>query len=134
MPPSDADVRETIEHKNAVLTASVNAGKLDRLLRDYYSSEPIIAYSGRDLMKGRDAVRQAWREMAGKGTLTFETEKLERSCDLVTEMGRWKFMVEPKHGDFRQEEGRYFVVWHRAGDDWRVVMQSLVPNGFQAVE
>jgi ketosteroid isomerase-like protein len=125
---------QAIDARNRQFEANTRARDLERLLREYYADGAVVAFGGPQQPRGMEAAREVWRGMLEKGSIRLDTERLEVSCDLASEMGRWTLAVEPEPHDFRDEHGEYFVTWKRIGGEWKVVMQLFNPEGFHEAE
>jgi ketosteroid isomerase-like protein len=125
-----------IEGANGNFEASARARDLEKLIRSYYSKQPIISFGGRTPTRGLEGARAAWKELLDKGTISLETRQLETACDLASELGEWSLIVQPDEGDKRSERGVYQVTWRRTDGQWKVVMQTLVvgKGGFGEVQ
>jgi ketosteroid isomerase-like protein len=122
-----------IHERTEEMVETANRGDVTALIREFYAREPIIAFGG-SIRKGHEASAQAWKEMLNNGTIEIETDRLETSCDLASEMGEWTLRVKADEGDYRQEKGRYFATWKKENGRWKVVMQTFTPEGFHEAE
>lgn len=123
-----------IREKNEQLEASVRRRDLDRLVRDYYANGSVAVFGGKERVRGLAAAKEAWKELLAKGDIDFVTDRVESSCDLASEMGRWTIHVTPEVHDIREESGTYYVTWRRVDGDWKVVMQFFSGEGFHEAE
>ena len=69
-------------------------------------------------VRGREAVASVFKFTAVRGhTLEFRTEELEVHGATAIELGAY---VRRQAGGAAVDQGRYFVVWKRAGGEWRI--------------
>jgi ketosteroid isomerase-like protein len=129
-----SDASTAIREANDRLAADSRTHDVELLVRNFYAREPIVAYGSGRLARGYEAAKAAWQDMLGSGTITLETERIESSCDMVSEVGRWRLRVEASEGDYRQEMGVYHVTWKRIEGRWKAVMHTFLPGGFEDTE
>ena len=122
-----------VEAANRRFEENARKGDIERLIRDYYSDGSVVAFGGPEV-HGVEAAKEAWEEMLEKGHVTLRTEKLETSPGMVAEMGRWTLHVAAEEHDFREESGRYFVVWRPVNGKWKAVLQFFDPEGFREAD
>jgi Ketosteroid isomerase homolog len=132
--PVPSDPATAIRAANERLATNVRAHDVERLVRDFYSDGSVVAFGGPQAVRGLTAAKEAWTKILEKGSVRLETEAIESSCDMVTEMGRWTLGVEPEQHDFREERGRYFVAWKRTNGEWKAVIHFFSPEGFHEAE
>lgn len=93
----------------------------------YYTDDAIFFVNNGARVKGKDAIKMAWKPMLdapGPG-LTFETTYVEvaRSGDLAYEYGTYDLKTEPKKGKVTDEKGKYVVVWKKQADgSWKAAI------------
>ena len=69
-------------------------------------------------VRGREAIASVFKFTAVRGhTLEFRTEELEVHGATAIELGAY---VRRQAGGAAVDQGRYFVVWKRAGGEWRI--------------
>src|SRR6202008_1005155 len=92
----------------------------------YYGDEAIFFVNNGAMVKGKDAIKMAWKPMLetpGPG-LTFDTTYVEvaRSGDLTYEYGIYDVKTEAKKGKVANEKGKYVVVWKKQADgSWKAI-------------
>jgi ketosteroid isomerase-like protein len=123
--------RERAERSIKLIATKANAGDIETVLRDYYAQNAIIAYGGKPAVKTRAEAEQLWKDLLAHGQIEFDTQRVERSQGLIAQMGWWRLRINPSQGDFRSEQGEYLVVWKQIDGQWRVVMHTFAPEGFQ---
>ena len=128
-PAPPPDTRKADEA--AIRTASSDWSKasqskdLDKAT-SYYADEAVYFTNNGARVKGKDAIKMAWKPMLetpGPG-LTFETTYVEvaRSGDLAYEYGTYDLKTEAKKGKVADEKGKYVVVWKKQADgSWKAV-------------
>jgi len=127
--PAPPDTRKADEA--AIRAASADWSKasqakdLDKAT-SYYADEAVFFVNNGARVKGKDAIKMAWKPMLetpGPG-LTFETTYVEvaRSSDLAYEYGTYDLKTEAKKGKVADEKGKYVVVWKKQADgSWKAV-------------
>jgi ketosteroid isomerase-like protein len=129
-PPADAAIRAA----NEQLEQNARRHDLERLVRDYYENGSVAVFGGKEHVRGLEAAKEAWKALLAKGDVEFVTDRVESSCDLATEMGRWTLRVKAEEHDVREEHGSYYVAWRRTNGQWKAVMQFFSPEGFHEAE
>jgi ketosteroid isomerase-like protein len=127
-------IRSQIEHAHETLEADARAHDVEKLVKDFYAAQTIVAFGGPRVVRNVDDAKAFWKDLLEHGTIAFHTEQLETSCDLVSELGRWTLRVEAEEGDFREERGVYYVTWKRVDGQWKAAIHAFMPGGFGDVD
>jgi len=123
-----------IRRANDALEANARARDLEKLVREFYSEEPVVAFGGPRVVKGVAEAKAFWKELLEHGTITLASERIETGCDMASELGKWTLRVEAEEGDFREEVGVYYVTWKRIDGRWKAVIHAFFPGGFRDVD
>jgi uncharacterized protein (TIGR02246 family) len=126
-PPPDTRKADeaAIRAASADWSKASQAKDLDKAT-SYYADEAVFFVNNGARVKGKDAIKMAWKPMLetpGPG-LTFETTYVEvaRSSDLAYEYGTYDLKTEAKKGKVADEKGKYVVVWKKQADgSWKAV-------------
>jgi ketosteroid isomerase-like protein len=117
--PALAQDKATIERLNARFTAAFNSGDFASAAASY-SEDAYVPPPGAGIVKGRAAIQSFWSK-AGEtlGDLkltTLEVSPLGNAAarEIGTPSAKTK---APQPQDIG---GKYVVIWHRAGDDWKI--------------
>lgn len=129
-PAADAAIRGANER----FEENARHRDLERLVRDYYGSGSVAVFGGKERVSGLAAAKKKWQELLEKGEVELVTDRVESSCDLASEMGRWTLRVTPEEHDTREEHGNYYVTWRKVNGQWKAVMQFFSPEGFHEAE
>lgn len=132
--PQPTAVAAEIRRANDALEANARAHDLDKLVREFYSEQPIVAFGGPRLVNGVAEAKAFWKELLEHGTITLASERIEASGDLASEVGKWTLRVEAEEGDSREEVGVYYVTWRRIDGRWKAVIHAFFPGGFREVD
>jgi ketosteroid isomerase-like protein len=115
----NSTIRAEIEAAEEKWVAAFNNHDGDALadlyLIDAQSFQPDVG-----ILKGQDAIRKRFKEMAkqeGDMTQTVKTLDVFSQGDLVTETGTWRVTTED---DSMTEDGTYWMVWQKKDGDWKV--------------
>jgi uncharacterized protein (TIGR02246 family) len=131
-PPQDPnEIKATIDRANAECIAALERGDARAYARHF--AEDSISLPGRGpMVVGRPAIEEAMSEAFSK--VQFEDAEwrtLETRFQGKTayETGAYKFVVKPfGKGRAQEEAGRYFVVWKRVGDEWKIAVDAAQPG------
>jgi uncharacterized protein (TIGR02246 family) len=124
-PPDTRKADEAAIRTSSDWSKASQAKDLDKAT-SYYADEAIFFVNDGARVKGKDAIKMAWKPMLetpGPG-LTFETTYVEvaRSGDLAYEYGTDDLKTEAKKGKVADEKGKYVVVWKKQADgSWKAV-------------
>jgi uncharacterized protein (TIGR02246 family) len=123
--PTQAADEAAIRAASADWSKASQSKDLDKAT-SYYADEAVYFTNNGARVKGKDAIKMAWKPMLetpGPG-LTFETTYVEvaRSGDLAYEYGTYDLKTEAKKGKVADEKGKYVVVWKKQADgSWKAV-------------
>lgn len=130
-PQNPDEVKATIDRANAECLAALERGDARAYAKHF--AEDSISLPGRGpMVVGRLAIEEAMSEAFNR--VQFEQAEW-RTLDTrfqgktAYETGAYKFVVKP-YGKGRQQEetGRYFVVWKRVGDEWKIAVDAAQPG------
>jgi len=128
-PPEDAEL--AIERANRACAAALESGDAHAYALQY--AEDGVSLPGHaPAVRGRAAIEEKMLETLREHEFTgAEWRTLETRVNGKTafETGAYKFHVRPygaKHG--QEQSGRYFIVWKRAGDGWKIVVDAAQPG------
>ncbi|MGA8222354.1 MAG: SgcJ/EcaC family oxidoreductase [Candidatus Acidiferrales bacterium] len=126
-PPPDTRKADeaAIRAASAEWSKAAQAKDLDKSV-SYYADDAIYCVDKGALVKGKDNIRLAWKDIVGPNapTLTFATTFVEvaRSGDIAYEYGTYDLVTEVKKGKSTDEKGKYVTVWKKQPDgSWKVV-------------
>jgi len=116
--PEEARIRELVKKWNE----AVAVRDLDGAVRDYADDASFLAPNA-PIASGKVAIRTAWKDLLlSPGlSLTFGplSVKVAHDADIAYEIGTYKMGVDAAGGRV-EDQGKYVVVWTRAGADWKV--------------
>ncbi len=132
--PDDADpkeVREAIDRANAECLAALEAGDANAYAEHF--ADDSISLPGRvPMVRGRVAIEQAMKEAFGKlrfSDAAWETIETRYNGKTAYETGAYRFVVRPSgRGSAQKMAGRYFVVWKKIGDEWKIAVDAAQPG------
>ena len=132
--PEHADpteVRTAINRANAECLAALEAGDAHGYAQHF--ADDSISLPGRGpMVRGRVAIEEAMEEAFTKVRFSeAEWETLETRFNGKTayETGAYKFVVRPAgRGPAQKMTGRYFVVWKKVGDEWKIAVDAAQPG------
>jgi uncharacterized protein (TIGR02246 family) len=116
-----AELRSAIESLTAEWETAFNAGDA-AAVAEVYAEDATLMPDGRDIVTGRDAIRQFWSGAmaeAPEGVVAdLETLEVRGAGNLAYEIGRYT----DRAGDEVVERGKYLVVWKQQADGtWKIV-------------
>lgn len=132
--PSETDVkaiRRSIDRANAACVAALEAGDAHSYAQHF--ADDGVSLPGRGpVVRGKAAIQEAMEEAFRKVRFSeAEWETLETRFNGKTayETGAYKFVVRPTgRGPAQKMSGRYFVVWKKIGDEWKVMVDAAQPG------
>ncbi|HXZ11657.1 MAG TPA: SgcJ/EcaC family oxidoreductase [Candidatus Sulfotelmatobacter sp.] len=93
----------------------------------YYADDAVFLVDKGALVKGKDAIRLAWKDALAPEapTLTFATTYVEvaRSGDIGYEYGTYDLTTPSKKGPPKVDKGKYATVWKKQADgNWKAIV------------
>ena len=124
-------VLEAIGRANAECLAALQAG--DAYAYAQHFTDDSISLPGRGpMVRGRAAIEEAMEQAFGKVRFTdAEWQTLETRFNGKTayEAGAYRFVMRPSgRGRAQKQAGRYFVVWKKVGDEWKIAVDAAQPG------
>ena len=85
-----------------------------------YTDDAVVLPSGSPMVRGRDAIQSFWKkgseQLEGMRLTTIEVQSLGN--DAAREIGT--FILKTKGQSPQELEGKYVVIWRKAGTDWKL--------------
>jgi uncharacterized protein (TIGR02246 family) len=84
-----------------------------------YAEEAAVLPPNAEIVRGRQAIQQAWQGAIDAGLTDgrIETLEVESAGDLAYEVGRLTLYAGENHV---ADEGKYIVIWKREAGQWKV--------------
>lgn len=121
-----APVEEAIRAANTRLTGHFKKGDFDALASDYYAEDAVVLFWFGETLRGRKPIADQWRRNFEGIFMEFSTEKIQQSCDLAWERGRWQSTYFDHQGSTAKgQSGSYLVTWRWNGREWKAAAQAL---------
>jgi len=127
-PPPDTRKADeaAIRAASAEWSTASQAKDLDKAV-SYYADDAVFLVDKGALVKGKDSIRLAWKDLIGPTapTLTFATTFVEvaRSGDIAYEYGTYELTTTDKKGKPSVEKGKYATVWKKQpGGAWKAAV------------
>lgn len=101
------------------LAAALNAGDAAAAAA-IYAEDATLMPPDSPAMKGRAAIEQFWKAAHGavENVRLTTSEARPLGADTVAEIGQWAVTVK---GDKPHDAaGKYLILWHKSGTDWRI--------------
>jgi uncharacterized protein (TIGR02246 family) len=133
-PRSDGQVgaiREAINQANAACVAALEAGDAHAYVQAF--AEDSVSLPGHGpIVRGRTAIEDAMAAAFRKvrfSEAAWETIETRYNGKTAYETGSYRFMVRPKgRGPTQKTSGRYFVVWKKIGEEWKIMVDAAQPG------
>lgn len=114
-----------IQQADLDFCAATKAKGLDGWM-SYFADDAMGFPRGKDLIQGKDALRQHYSRMFSDPNLTIEWAPVKadaaESGDLGYTIGKAAFRTKDKEGKAVSEPGKYLTVWKKQSDgSWKVV-------------
>lgn len=124
-------VRAAINRANAECLAALEAGDAHAYAQHF--ADDSISLPGRGpMVRGRVAIEEAMEEAFGKVRFSeaeWETLETRYNGKTAYETGAYRFVVRPSgRGSAQTMTGRYFVVWKKIGDQWKIAVDAAQPG------
>jgi uncharacterized protein (TIGR02246 family) len=125
------EVRAAINRANAECLAALEAGDAHAYAQHF--ADDSISLPGRGpMVRGRVAIEEAMEDAFGKVRFSdaeWETLETRYNGKTAYETGAYKFVVRPAgRGTTQTLTGRYFVVWKKIGDQWKIAVDAAQPG------
>jgi uncharacterized protein (TIGR02246 family) len=134
--PADAHadpkvVRDAIDRANAECLAALEAGDAHGYAQHF--ADDSISLPGRGpMVRGRVAIEEAMEQAFEKVRFSeaeWETLETRYNGKTAYETGAYRFVVRPSgRGTSQTMTGRYFVVWKKVGDQWKIAVDAAQPG------
>jgi uncharacterized protein (TIGR02246 family) len=129
--PDPKAIRQAINRANAACIAALEAG--DAHAYAQYFVDDSVSLPGRGpMVRGKVAIEEAMEEAFRKVRFSdaeWETIETRYNGKTAYETGAYKFVVRPTgRGPAQKMSGRYFVVWKRVGDEWKIMVDAAQPG------
>lgn len=91
------------------------------MLASVYTENARLLPPDSEMLTGKDAVKDFWQGVMDMGVkeAALETVELEEGGSVVSEIGRYKLVIE-NEGERAESSGKYVVVWKQEGEDWKM--------------
>ncbi|HEX6967027.1 MAG TPA: DUF4440 domain-containing protein [Gemmatimonadaceae bacterium] len=115
---SPAALRQQIDAANARFMDAFQNGDA-RGIAACYTADAQLLPAHNDVVEGAGAITEFWRRVLGMGIAQarLETTEVEGRGDMAAEIGRYTLIGAD---GATLDHGKYVVVWHRAGDGWKL--------------
>jgi uncharacterized protein (TIGR02246 family) len=120
-----------IEANNAKFCAALANHDMDSLIQ-FYDPEVVLLVPGAPSLRGRDAVREYYRNVfaAGVSAAEMRTLQTEQVGDEIAEVGEYTMNLEPPEADPLEDVGKYLVVHRRQPDGgWAIWLDMVHSDG-----
>jgi uncharacterized protein (TIGR02246 family) len=130
-PPASAqdDSREALDRKQAQLFAALEARDAERTAA-LFADTATLHVANMPPIHGRDAIRKFYGNMFGflsASTAVPETTHVSSGGDMAYSIGRVTNQFRGPEGPV-EYEGKYALVWVKAGNDWMIELYSVSSN------
>ena len=119
------DAKMTVEEINHEWVTAYNAGQLDRLVA-LYTDDTLVMLSGRDPLRGREAVRSFYAEdikSTSSHSISVKSFRVEQSRDLLIDSGEWTYSGMASDGTAMRMSGNYITVMKRVAGTWKTAIE-----------
>ncbi len=116
---ASAQDKATIDKLNERFAAAFNAGD-GAAVAALYTDDGVILPPGIEMIRGRDRIAAFWTAAAGQlGDMKLTAMEVQPlGPDAAREIGA--FAMRTKGAQPQDVAGKYVVVWHKAGGEWRL--------------
>jgi uncharacterized protein (TIGR02246 family) len=119
---SAESLSDAVRNGNAAWVAAYNRGDA-KAVAALYSDQATVLPPGADLVQGRPAVQAFWHAAIQSGLknpvlTTISVDGIGRG--VAREIGRVSADVPGANGQATKIEGKYVVIWRRAGKTWQL--------------
>lgn len=126
--PQTENIREAITTANRRFMDAFTRGDAAGMAA-LYTPDGQLLPTGTDFITGTQAIQSFWQTIMGMGIqeATLETAEVEAHGDTAHEVGRYTLRGE---GGQVLDQGKYIVIWKRAGGQWKLhrdIWNSSVP-------
>ena len=124
-------IRQAINRANAACIAALEAG--DASAYAQYFADDSVSMPGRGpMVRGKVAIEEAMEAAFRKVRFSdaeWETIETRYNGKTAYETGAYRFVVRPTgRGPAQKMSGRYFVVWKKVGDEWKIMVDAAQPG------
>jgi len=116
--PVSASVRSAIDAQNSQFCQLFNAGKIDEMAKQVYSSDCKLCPQNSPEIHGRDGVANVFKSVRGMGVtkVVLTTKEVEGHDEgPVYEFGYWQFYTQDGTSP---DNGKYVVIWKQENGHW----------------
>jgi uncharacterized protein (TIGR02246 family) len=126
-----AVIRQSIDRANAACVAALEAGDAHSYVQHF--ADDGVSLPGRGpMVRGKAAIEEAMEEAFRKVRFSeaeWETIETRYNGKTAYEAGAYKFVIRPTgRGPAQKVSGRYFVVWKKVGDEWKIMVDAAQPG------
>ena len=88
-------------------------------IADQYAKDAQCLYDGQDIIRGKKAIEDAWKQILTSGAkdIQLQTLEVEDHKDWAVEIGKYKMLDADGKVTF---DGKYLVVWKLEGGEWKI--------------
>ncbi len=124
-------IQAAISRANQECVAALEAGDAHAYAQHF--ADDAMSLPGRGaVVRGRTAIEEAMEEAFHKAHFSeaeWQTLDTQFNGKTAYETGAYKFIVRPAgRGGTQQMTGRYFIVWKKVGDQWKIVVDAAQPG------
>jgi len=120
----DLQIMQTLSDR---LAAAFNSGDSARIAQ-LYSEDAILMPPGAKMIKGRDGVEKYWRT-AVRTVMDSKLTAVElKSIDQAGAQEIGSFTARSRGAHPREIDGKFVILWRKAGDDWQVAVDIWNAN------
>jgi len=88
-------------------------------IAEQYGNDAQCLYDGQDIIRGKKAIEEAWKEILSSQAkkVKIQTLEIEEHRDWAVETGKYSMT----DADWKViYDGKYMVIWKRDGDGWKI--------------
>ena len=125
-PSLAADVRAAIEAANAKFSALAAQGD-GATLAGLYAKDGAVMPAGSDPVQGTQAIGKFWQGAFASGVAAIELKTLEVYGHGATATEVGEYVLRDKAGKLL-DRGKYIVIWHNEGGQWKLLRDMFSTN------
>ena len=125
-PSLAAGVREAIEAANAKFSAIAAQGD-GATLAGLYAKDGAVMPAGSDPIRGTQAIAKFWQNAFSSGVAAIELKTVEVYGQGATATEVGEYALRDKAGKLL-DRGKYIVIWHNEGGQWKLLRDMFSTN------
>jgi uncharacterized protein (TIGR02246 family) len=88
-------------------------------IAEQYGNDAQCLYDGQDIIRGKKAIEEAWKEILSSPAkkVKIQTLEVDEHGDWAVETGKYTMIDADGKVIF---DGKYMVIWKRDGDGWKI--------------